>query len=140
MTRSEILEFVKRNPMSFMATVENGEPRVRGMGIPVVDEKGLVFGTGTGKQVCRQLLANPSVELCFWSQEERTQIRLRGKMEIVNDPDLLRHIVETVFTFLKPVVEKHGWESLTLFRFPKGKALLWSAQDPAAVSTAECEF
>lgn len=140
MTRSEILEFVKRNPMSFMATVDGGEPRVRGMGIPVVDEKGLVFATGTGKQVCRQLLANPSVELCFWSQEDRTQIRLRGTMEKVDDPGLLEHIVGTVFTFLKPVVEKYGWDSLTLFRFSKGRALLWSALDPAAVSTAEFEF
>jgi pyridoxamine 5'-phosphate oxidase len=134
MTRSEILEFVKRNTTSYMATVENGEPRVRGMDTPHVDDKGLTFCTGTGKQVSIQLLADPSVELCYWGKEEGLQIRLRGKMEKLDDDDLKRHIVNTRFTFLKPVVEQHGWGVLTLFRFSKGVASVWSATDSSGLS------
>lgn len=32
MTREEIIEFVNKHMPSYLATVENGEPRVRGMG------------------------------------------------------------------------------------------------------------
>lgn len=139
MTRDEVLEFVRRNTASFMATVENGEPRVRGMDTPHVDEKGLTFCTGSIKAVCRQLLADPAVELCYFGQEEGVQIRLRGRMEKLDDDELKKHIVETRFTFLKPVVEQHGWEALTLFRFSKGKGFVWSMNSPSGGSS-EFEF
>ncbi len=131
MTRIEILEFVKRNTTSSMATIEGGEPRVRSMSTPVVDENGLTFLTGTGKSVCRQLLENPAVELCYWSSEEKIQLRLRGRIEKLEDEEIRRDIVENRFVFLKPIVEKYGWESLTLFRLSGGEARLWTSDDPA---------
>jgi len=134
MTRPEVLEFVRRNSTSFMATVEDGEPRVRGMDTPHVDEKGFVYCTGRDKNVARQLRANPAVELCFWSGEERLQVRIRGRMEEISDPALLEQIVETRFTFLKPLVKAHGWETLTLFRLSRGEVRTWSAGKPAGVS------
>lgn len=140
MTREEILEFVKKARTSFMATVENGEPRVRGMDTPLVDENGLTFCTGTTKDVCRQLLADPAVELCYFIQEEGRQLRLRGRMEKLDEEGLKRHIVENVFTFLKPVVEKLGWESLTVFRLSKGTAFLWEARNVASAGTQRFEF
>jgi|WetSurMetagenome_2_1015567.scaffolds.fasta_scaffold00262_27 pyridoxamine 5'-phosphate oxidase len=139
MTRNEILDFVRKNTTSWMATVEDGEPRVRGMDTPVVDEKGLTFCTGTSKPVSRQLLANPSVELCYFDSSTGVQMRLRGRMEKLDDEQLKRHIVETRFTFLKPVVESHGWETLTLFRLPGGRGSLWSASEPGGGSQ-EFEF
>jgi uncharacterized pyridoxamine 5'-phosphate oxidase family protein len=140
MTRREILEFVRENPISFMATMENGEPRVRGMDTPHVDDKGLTFCTGSSKDVCRQLLANPAVELCYWSSEEKKQLRIRGKMEKLGDIELKKEIVETRFTFLKPVVEQYGWDSLTLFRLSGGTVRIWSAAEPGTIETAVFEF
>lgn len=135
MTRAEVLEFVRKNTYSFMATVENGKPRVRGMDTPVVDEKGLTFCTGSTKQVCAQLLADPSVELCYYSPEEGVQIRLSGRMEKLEDDDLKKHIVETRFTFLKPVVERFGWGSLTLFRLSTASGSEWRMSATAGPST-----
>ena len=66
MERQEVLEFVKRFPVSHMATVEDGQPRVRAMQTAVIDDAGLTFCTGSHKDVCRQLSANPSVELAYW--------------------------------------------------------------------------
>jgi pyridoxamine 5'-phosphate oxidase len=131
MERSEVLEFVRRNPTSFMATVENGEPRVRAMDTPVVDERGLTFCTGSVKDVCRQLSENPEVELCYWNREEGLQVRIRGRMKILDDLALKEQIVETRFTFLKPVVEQFGWEALTLFRLSSGEVRTWSPTNPA---------
>jgi pyridoxamine 5'-phosphate oxidase len=139
MTRSEVLEFVRRNPVSMMATVEDGEPRVRGMATPIVDDDGLTFCTGAEKGVSRQLLADPAVELCYWSQEEKIQLRIRGRMERLDDEVLKKRIVETVFTFLKPIVAERGWESLILFRLSRGRVFEWRA-DGAGVCPEPIDF
>ncbi len=140
MNREEILEFVRRNTTSFMATVDDGEPCVRAMTIPHIDDEGITFCTGTGKDVCRQLLANPAVELCFWSGEDRLQLRIRGKLFKLDDEELKKHIVETRFTFLKPVVERYGWDTLTLFRISKGKVRTWSGDTPAESNPVIYDF
>ncbi|MBD3278717.1 MAG: pyridoxamine 5'-phosphate oxidase family protein [Candidatus Aegiribacteria sp.] len=140
MTRKEILEFVRNNTTSFMGTVEHGEPRVRAMDTPHVDDNGLTFCTGSGKDVCRQLIENPSVELCYWSASEKKQLRIRGKIEKLDDEDLKKEIVETKFTFLKPVVEQHGWDTLTLFRLSGGTVRIWSAEAPGNIDTTVYGF
>ena len=140
MTRKEILEFVRNNTTSFMGTVENGEPRVRAMDTPRVDDNGLTFCTGSGKDVCRQLLEDPEVELCYWSTSEKKQLRIRGRMEILDDEDLKKKIVETKFTFLKPVVEEYGWNTLTLFRLSGGTVRIWSAEAPGNADTDVYDF
>jgi uncharacterized pyridoxamine 5'-phosphate oxidase family protein len=123
-----------------MATTENGEPRIRAMETPFVDDNGLTFCTGTGKDVCRQLLADPSVELCYWGAEEGIQLRIRGRMERLDDQQLKQNIVETKFTFLKPVVEKYGWDSLTVFRLSSGEVRTWSASNPPERNAVVSEF
>ena len=140
MNRKEILEFIRGNTTSFMATVDADEPRVRAMDTPYIDENGLTFCTGTGKDICKQLLANPSVELCYWSMEEKIQLRIRGEMEKLDDEELKKHIVETKFTFLKPVVEQFGWDTLTLFRISSGEARTWSPENPAEINPVGFDF
>jgi uncharacterized pyridoxamine 5'-phosphate oxidase family protein len=140
MKRDEVLEFVRTCETSFMATVENGEPRVRAMDTPHVDESGLTFCTGATKDVCLQLMANPNVELCYWSTERNLQLRIRGRMERLSDLGLLKHIVNTRFTFLQPVVERFGWEALALFRLSRGEVRTWSPENIRGVSSEVFEF
>ena len=59
------------------------------------------------------------------------QLRIRGVLEKLDDEELKQHIVETKFTFLKPVVEQFGWETLTLFRISSGEVRTWSPANPA---------
>jgi uncharacterized pyridoxamine 5'-phosphate oxidase family protein len=132
MTREEILEFVRNSSTSFMATVTpDGEPRVRAMETPLANEDGLTFLTGAMKDVCKQLLEDPSVELCYWSRDQGKQVRLRGKMEHLEDEELKKKIVNERFTFLKPVAEQYGWGAFAVFRLASGTASVWSAQHPS---------
>ncbi len=140
MKRDEVLDFVRDCTTSFMATVENGEPRVRAMDTPVVDENGLTFCTGATKDVCLQLMADPTVELCYWNGEKGVQIRIRGRMERLADLDLLSHIVNTRFTFLKPVVERFGWGALALFRLSGGEVRMWSPENLSSALSEVFEF
>ncbi len=131
MDREEILDFVRRNPTSSLAPVEGVEPRVRKMETAHVDETGIHFLTSKVKEVGRQLSDDPSVELCYWSPDEKKQLRIRGEMEELEDDDLKRSIVETRFTFLKPIVEEHGLSAFALYRLGKGRACTWTPDAPS---------
>jgi len=49
MTKEQIFEVMNGNLGFHLATVENGEPRVRGMMLYKADETGIVFHTGDFK-------------------------------------------------------------------------------------------
>ena len=138
MTREEVLAFVKANPVSFMATVERGEPRVRAMQTALVGPEGLTFCTGVQKDVFQQLVASSSVELAYWDAKNDVLLRVRGRMERVADATVTKRILDEVFTFLKPVVAQYGYEIFTSFRLAKGTSIVWRmAQSGAPLEVAE---
>ncbi|MDF2879359.1 MAG: pyridoxamine 5-phosphate oxidase-related FMN-binding [Clostridia bacterium] len=59
MTAEQIFELISKHPAFYMATIERNEPRVRGMLLYKADQEGIVFHTGTMKEVYRQVLENP---------------------------------------------------------------------------------
>jgi pyridoxamine 5'-phosphate oxidase len=130
--KKEILDFIKANPMVCMATVEGNKPHVRGMETFRADENGLIFYTGTSKDIYKQLVKNPEVELCYI--KELMQVRLSGRLELLDDLAIKKEIVEAR-PFLKPVVEQAGYETIGVMRFKKGKATTWSMKDMGAPKT-----
>lgn len=127
MEPNELLALINRHPAFFLATVEEGEPRVRGMLLYHADEHGIVFHTGTMKELYRQLLANPAVELCFNDWQQNIQVRVRGKAVLADDPRLKQEIVDSPGrAFLKPWVEQMGMEMLAVFRVEGCRAHAWS--------------
>ena len=130
MDKKEILEFIAKNPMGCLGTIEDNKARVRGMETFRVDEKGLIFYTSKTKDVFKQIAKNPEVEVCYMAGS--TQVRVRGKMEIIEDPALKKEIVEKR-PFLKPIFGK-STEGMGVCRL-KGKATTWSMQDMAAPKT-----
>jgi uncharacterized pyridoxamine 5'-phosphate oxidase family protein len=127
MDRHEIQEIIKANPAFFLATTEEGEPRVRGMLLYRADEEGILFHTGGMKEVCRQLLANPAVELCFFDQQRMTQVRVRGTAKPLTDRALKEEIVNSSGReFLRPWVESQGLDVLEVFRVENCLALVWT--------------
>jgi uncharacterized pyridoxamine 5'-phosphate oxidase family protein len=127
MNRHEIQATINSNPAFFLATTEAGEPRVRGMLLYRADDKGILFHTGGMKDVYRQLMANPAVELCFFDHQKMVQIRVRGAARRVDDRQLKQEIVNSPGReFLKPLVESHGLDVLEVFRIEECQALVWT--------------
>lgn len=127
MEPNELLALINRNPAFFLATIEDGEPRVRGMLLYRADEHGIIFHTGAMKDLYRQLLAKPAVELCFNDWQENIQVRVRGRAVLLDDPGLVEKIVNSPGReFLKPWVEKLGMEMLSVFRVEGCRAYDWS--------------
>lgn len=127
MTKEEILEFITKNPSFSLATCDGSQPHVRMMALYRADEDGIIFCTGAQKAVHKQLQANPAVELCFYDVQENRQIRIEGSVEMLDDLELKKQIVE-VFTFLKPWVESHGYEAMICYHLKNGKAVTWTME------------
>jgi pyridoxamine 5'-phosphate oxidase len=81
MNKQELIEFIKKNPGFHLATVEGDQPRCRGMFLYRADDNGIVFHTGTMKDVYSQICNNPKVELCFNDYQNGVQVRVAGKLE-----------------------------------------------------------
>ena len=127
MTKEEIFEFAANNPVFSLATIEGNQPHVRYMMLYRADEGGFIFVTGRDKDVNRQLQANPTVEMCFYDIEKNEQVRIAGKVEFLDDLELKKQILE-FFTFLKPLVEKLGYEIMVCCRVKNGKAITWKME------------
>lgn len=127
MNKNEILIFLNANPVFHLATIEGNKPHVRGLLLYRADEKGIVFHTGKMKDLHKQLTANPNVEMSFNNGkiDNLIQIRVSGKVELVEDMDLKKEIVQKR-EFLKPWVERDGYESLAVYRLKNGRAAIWT--------------
>ncbi|MFH1717558.1 MAG: pyridoxamine 5'-phosphate oxidase family protein [Planctomycetota bacterium] len=127
MTREEVLEFVTKNPVFNLATVDGGKPHVRSMMLYKAGENGIIFTTGRDKDVNKQLNANPAVEMCFYSSDENRQVRIEGAVQMIDDLELKKQIVED-FPFLKPWVEAAGYEIMVVYSLKNGKAVTWTME------------
>ena len=65
----EVLEFLKKCRVFYVATVEGDQPRVRPFGIVEEFEGKLYIQTGKIKNVFKQLEINPKAEICGFDNE-----------------------------------------------------------------------
>jgi len=127
MTKAEILEFVKKNPVFSLATIDGNQPRVRLIMLYRADENDIIFVTGKQKDLHKQLQANPAVEMCFYNHEKGRQVRIEGTVKMLDDLELKKQVVED-FSFLKPWVESQGYEILICYCLQNGKASTWTME------------
>ena len=75
---NEVQKFLKEAGVYYLATVDNGKPRVRPFGTIEIFEDKLYIQTGKSKNVYKQILSNPNVELCAF--KDGKWIRLSGEL------------------------------------------------------------
>jgi pyridoxamine 5'-phosphate oxidase len=131
--REEILSRLNRPQGVCLATVDRGEPRVRGIQLYAVDERGVLFQTGPMKAMHKELLAHPMAELCFIDPKDFLQIRVRGEFAASTDEALKREIVDHPSrVYLNPWRERVGDETffaqITVFQMRKATAQVWTME------------
>ena len=77
----KVCSFLKDAGTYYLATVDGDQPRVRPFGTINIFEDKLYIQTGRGKDVAKQIAANPKVELCAF--KDGVWLRLAG--ELVDD-------------------------------------------------------
>lgn len=125
MNRKDLLEFFNANRSCHLATLEEGAPRVRCLDIYKADDEGILIQTWKSKDLSKQLGRNPEVEFCFNNYEDGIQIRVRGKMEPVEDAATKEQVLVD-----RPYLQKFvdGGQALALYRLKKGLAHSWTLQ------------
>ena len=127
MDSTEVFELISKNPVFHLATLENGEPRVRAMLLYRADKRGIVFHTGAMKDLHQQLTVNAAVELCFQDWQAGVQLRVRGKARLCEDQALKEEIVNAPGReFLKPLIAAQGYEPLSVFSVEECQAVAWT--------------
>jgi pyridoxamine 5'-phosphate oxidase len=123
----EFIKFANENPVGFLATLDNGEPRVRGFQLWYADKTGLYYSTAAGKDIYKQLKAKPKVEVCFFNSKskEMQQMRVDGTVEFITDIEMKKKLLDA-----RPFLKKAGLTpenpGLILFRIVKCTAHFWT--------------
>ena len=74
----EVRDFLKEAGVYFLATVDGGKPKVRPFGTAEIFENKLYIQTGKTKNVYKQIVANPNVEICAFKEDK--WIRISGEL------------------------------------------------------------
>lgn len=127
----EIYEFLKACGDYFLATCDDGQPRVRPFGTVNIYNGRLYIQTGKSKSVSRQLHKNPKLEICAmkdskWMRVEATaaedddrearvsMLEAYPNLKALYSPDdgntevwYLRNVTATLYSFTEPPVVYH---------------------------------
>ncbi len=134
MTKEEIFQFIKENPLCFLATVEGDTPHVRAMGTFKVDDRGILIQLSTPKDLYKQLVKNPKVELCYNNLATGTMIRIGGTAEFLPDKAVKEEVL-VARPFLKSLADEQGLDVIQVFRVANGKATVWTKAENMAPKT-----
>jgi len=72
----EVCDFLKSCGVYYIATVENDQPRVRPFGTAAIFENRLYIQTGKSKNVAKQMMSNPKIEICAYDATSGVWLRI----------------------------------------------------------------
>ena len=80
----ELLKFLEKNSIFYIATDDEGQPRVRPFGFHMVYDGKFYMVTALPKKVCKQMEKNPKIELCSMAPDTKF-VRVNGEVVFDND-------------------------------------------------------
>jgi uncharacterized pyridoxamine 5'-phosphate oxidase family protein len=91
MTRNQVIEFIKKMHVGYLATVStDNAPRVRTISIHTVYDRDIYFFTFSTTRKVAEMEANPQVEVVWSNLEDLYQVRIRGNAVLVEDEAMHR--------------------------------------------------
>ncbi|WP_048149220.1 pyridoxamine 5'-phosphate oxidase family protein [Methanolacinia paynteri] len=121
------IKFATENPIAWVATDDEGQPRVRPLGMWFADKTGFYFQTWTIKDIYKQIVKNPKIELGFIGEENGRVLRVAGRAEWIEDIELKKKSLEDR-PFLADMGLTPESPELVLFRIAKGEAYFWTME------------
>jgi len=127
----DCVAFANENRISYLATDDNGQPRVRPMSLWFADNSGFYYQATSDKDMCRQLRKNNRVEMCIYAPGAGgpmgKMMRVTGKVHFIEDRAYKIRALED-----RPFLKNRGIESpedprLVLFKIYTGEAFFWTA-------------
>ena len=128
----DCISFASEHHVAYFATEENGQPRVRPIGLWFADKTGFYFQAQTVKAFCKQLQNNTKVEVCFHAPAAGggpgTVLRIAGEVAFLDDAALKKKVLEDR-PFLKDMgIATPDDPRLALFKIHTGEAFFWTME------------
>jgi len=129
----EAVKFLQENITGYLATVEEGAPKVRPFQFMLEDSGKLYFCTANTKDVYRQLKANPLFEFSC-SSPNFAWIRLSGEAKFTSDLAIKAKILE-VSPLVKSIYQTADNPTFEAFYLEHGTAIIadFSGQPPKKI-------
>ncbi|MDR1039140.1 MAG: pyridoxamine 5'-phosphate oxidase family protein [Deltaproteobacteria bacterium] len=119
----EVFTFIQEFKPFYLATIKDLGPKVRPMGFAMEYHGKIYFGIGTHKQVYRQMVDNPLVEIAA-TGKDGDWLRLTGLAVFDDDPELYDSAVE-VFPMLKEMYPADGPNKMGFYHLKDATALFY---------------
>jgi pyridoxamine 5'-phosphate oxidase len=128
----DCIKFATEQHVAYFATEENGQPRIRPIGLWFADATGFYFQSQTVKAFCKQLLNNNRVELCFHAPAAGGSpgrvLRVAGEVQFLDDPTLKKKVLADR-PFLKDMgIATPDDPRLAIFKLYTGEAFFWTME------------
>lgn len=120
---NEVYDFLKAAGTYYLATTENGEPRVRPFGTVDLWDGKLTIQTGLKKDVAKQMLASPRVEICAMSRDGRW-IRVAADAKLLDAVDAAEHMLNAYPSLRAMYAPGDG--NTAVFALENGRAVISS--------------
>ncbi len=114
----KVNDFLDKAKVFYFLTTDKDQPKGRPFGFHLLDDGKLYFGCGTFKNVFKQVLANPKVEVLAVNGNEF--MRYDGKAKIVESAELLEKVRKEMPEIMS-LYDKNGWK-MGLFYLENGHA------------------
>ncbi|MCC8088264.1 MAG: pyridoxamine 5'-phosphate oxidase family protein [Rikenellaceae bacterium] len=120
----EIIEFLSNSPAFFVGTVGNdNKPKVRPFSFVMEWNGRLTFVTNKNKEVYKQLVGNPYVEICSYSPSGEW-MRISGKVSFTQEKGALEKVFE-VMPALKQFYGPESADIMICFYIESGEAQVY---------------
>ncbi|MDR3123998.1 MAG: pyridoxamine 5'-phosphate oxidase family protein [Treponema sp.] len=127
----EVHDFLKKANTYYLATVEGDQPRVRPFGTVAIFDGKLYIQTGKSKDVAKQILANPKIEICAFDNGSWIRVQANAAEDPRREAKV--HMLET-YPMLKDRYSADDDNTLVL-ALTDGVATISSFSGPPKVIT-----
>lgn len=128
MSLKNVLAFARENPVCTIATMDGDQPRVRAFLTVLFDDDKIYFTTASTKNVCKQIMKNPKIELCYCSQDFSKMMRISGEIEIIDDRQKKQKLLDER-EYLKSFGGNVDDPVFILLKLSHGRARFWTLKD-----------
>ena len=91
---TEVSAFLLKHRMGFLATIDNGKPRVRAFGLMKLSGGTLYFSTSHKKDIFAQLSDVPFAEWICMNPDSMSTLRVLGKVEFVQNSAVKQNVID----------------------------------------------
>ena len=125
---SKLNDFLTEAGVFFLATTDGSQPKLRPLGAHFEMDGKVLFGVGDFKDVYKQMVANPLVEISA-AKPDGKWLRYTGKVVFDTDPKYAAAMLEALPQLKEVYNEKTGYK-LAMFHLEEATAVVIPLMGP----------